>query len=59
MFSIEEFVVLKPKMYSILVRDSIEYEKEKGVNKKVVSKISYRECKSFLLNKEMFKTYNE
>ena len=38
---IEEFVVLKSKMYSYLVNDNNgEHKKEKGVNKNVVATIS-------------------
>ena len=37
---IQTFVRLKPKMYSILINHSREYEKGKWVNKNVVAKIS-------------------
>ena len=50
--AIEEFVGLKPKMYSILVGDSSESKKAKGVNKSVVAKISYNECEDVFLNKK-------
>ena len=40
--AIEEFVVLKPNVYSVL-SDNSEHEKAKGVNKNVVSTISYNE----------------
>ena len=39
-FSIEEFVGLKPKLYSSSVNDSSEYKKAKGVNKNVITTIS-------------------
>ena len=35
----EEFVGLKPKMYSFLESNCNEYKKAKGVNKNVLSKI--------------------
>ena len=35
--AIEEFVGLKPKMYSYWVDDDREYKKAKGVNKNVVA----------------------
>ena len=43
---IEEFVGLKPKMYSYLVDDNNEHKKAKGVNKNVVVMISYNEMKT-------------
>ena len=48
--AIDEFVGLKPKMYSFLVDDSIEHKKAKGVNENVVAKISHNEYKDVLLN---------
>ena len=39
---IEEFVGLKPKMYSYLVDDNSEHKKAKGVNRNVVATISQR-----------------
>ena len=50
--AIEEFVRLKPKMYSYLVDDNIEHKKTKGVNKNVVVAISHNEYKVVLLNKK-------
>ena len=47
---IEEFVELKPKMYSFLVDDNSERKKAKDVNKNVVARISHNECKGLLLN---------
>ena len=41
--SIEEFVGLDPKLYSIIKSDSSKYKKAKGVNKNVVAKISHKE----------------
>ena len=49
--AIEEFLGLKPKMYSILV-DNNELKKAKGVNKNVVATISHNEYKDVLLNKK-------
>ena len=50
--AIEEFVRLKPKVYSYLVDDNSERKKGKGINKKVVATISHNECKDVLLNKK-------
>ena len=36
--AIEEFVTLKPKVYSVLVDDNSEHEKENGVNINIVEK---------------------
>ena len=47
----EEFVGLKPKMYSFLVGNS-EHKKAKGVNKNVVTAISHNEYKNVLLYNE-------
>ena len=46
--AIEEFVQLKPKMYSFLV-DNSEPKKAKGVNKNVAATISHNEYKDVLL----------
>ena len=51
-FAIEEFVRLKPKMYSNLVNDNGEHKKEKSINKNVVATISYNEYRDVLLNKK-------
>ena len=51
-FTIKEFVGLKPKMYSILVSNSSEYKREKGVNKNVAAKIGCNKCKDVLLKKK-------
>ena len=50
--AINEFVGLKPKMYSFLVDDGSEHKKAKCVNKNVVATISHDEYKYFLLNKK-------
>ena len=47
--AIEEFVRLKPKMYSFLV-DNSEHKKSKGVKRKVLATISHNEYKNLLLN---------
>ena len=52
--AIEEPWSINPKMYSILVSDSSEYEKAKGVNKNIVAKIGHSEYKNVFLNKKMF-----
>ena len=49
--AIEEFVGLEPKMFLILVSNSSEYKKAKGVNKNVVPKITHNEYKYNFLNK--------
>ena len=49
--AVEEFVGLKPKMYSYLVDDNSAYKKTKGANKNVVATISHNEYKDVLLNK--------
>ena len=48
----EEFVILKPKMYSLLVDNSSEYKKAKGVSKNVAATISHNEYKNVLFNKK-------
>ena len=45
----EEFIGLKPKIYSLLV-DNSEHKKAKGVNKNVVAAINHNEYKDVLLN---------
>ena len=47
--AIEEFVGLKPKMYSLL-EDNKEHKKAKSMNKKFVATISHNEYKDILLN---------
>ena len=48
--AIEEFVGLKPKMYSFLVDDSSEHKKAEGANKNVVATIRNNEYKNVLFN---------
>ena len=48
----EEFVRLKPKMYSHMVDDNSEHKKTKCVNKNAVETISHNEYKDVLLNKK-------
>ena len=50
--STEEFVGLKPKVYSHLVDDNSEHKKAKGVNRNAVATISRNEYKDVLLNKK-------
>ena len=50
--AIEEFVVLKSKMYSFLVDDNSEPKKVKSVNRKVVATISLNEYIDVLSNNE-------
>ena len=52
--ALEEFVGLKPKMYSHLVDDNSEHKKTKGVKRNVVATISHSEYKDVLLNKKYF-----
>ena len=47
---IEEFVRLKPKMYSILVDNNSKHKKAKGMNRNVIATISHNEYKDVLLN---------
>ena len=47
--AIEEFVGLKPKMYSFLV-DNSEHIKANGMNRNVVATINHNEYKDVLLN---------
>ena len=49
---IEEFVGLKPKIYSYLVDDDSKHKKAKGVNKNVVVIISHNKYKVVLLNQK-------
>ena len=48
--AIGEFVGLKPKMCSFLVKDNSENKKAKGVNRNVVTTISHNKYKDVLLN---------
>ena len=41
--AVEEFVGLKPKMYSFLVDDNSEHRKTKGMNRNVFATISHNE----------------
>ena len=50
--AIEEFVWLKPKMYSYLVNHNSEHKKAKGVNRNIVATINHNEHKDVLLNKK-------
>ena len=50
--AIEEFVGLKPKMYSYLVDDNSDHKKAKSVNKNAVAAISHNGYKDVLLNKK-------
>ena len=50
-FANEEFVGLKPKMYSFLV-DNSEHKKTKGVKENLVVTISHNDYKDLLLNKK-------
>ena len=50
--AIDEFVGLKPKMYSYLINDNNDHKKVKGVNKNVVATISHNEYKDVLLSKK-------
>ena len=50
--AIEEFVRLKPKMYSFFLVDNNEHKKPKGVNKNVITTTTHNECKDVLLNRK-------
>ena len=47
--TIEEFIGIKPKIYSIFVRKYSKYKKVKGVNKNVVAIIYHKEYKDAFL----------
>ena len=53
--AIEEFVGLKPRMYSYLVDDNSEHKQAKKVNKNIVAAISHNKYKDVLLNKKCLK----
>ena len=53
--AIEEFVGLKPRMYSYLVDDNSEHKQAKKVNKNIVATISHNKYKDVLLNKKCLK----
>ena len=53
--TIEEFVKLKRKMYSLLLDDNIEHKKAKGVNRNVVVTVRHNEYKNVLLNNKYFR----
>ena len=50
--AIEEFVGLKPKIYSHLVNDNSEHKEGKSVNKNVVATINQNKYKDVSLNKK-------
>ena len=52
---IEQFVGVRPRMYSDLVDDNSEHKKPKGVNKNVVATISHNEYKDVLMNKNFLR----
>ena len=49
---VEEFVGLKPNMYSYLVDNNGEHKKAKSINKTVVATINHDEYNDVLLNKK-------
>ena len=53
--AIEEFVGLKPNVYSYLVDENGEHKKAKGVNKNVIAIIRHNEHKDILLNKKFLR----
>ena len=53
--AIEEFVGLKPKMYSYLIKFNSEHKKAKGMNRNVVATTRHKEYKDVLLNKKYFR----
>ena len=50
--AVEEFVRLKPKMYSFLVDDNSKHKKAKDVNKNILEKITHSEYKDVLPNQK-------
>ena len=55
--AIEEFVLLKPKMYSFLVGNNSDYKNSKGVNRNAVVALSHNEYKDVLLNNKYLRLY--
>ena len=53
--AVEEYVGLKPKMYSYLVDNNSVHKKTKSVNKNVVARTSHNEYKDILLNEKCFR----
>ena len=53
--AVEEFVGLKPKIYSYLVYYNSENKKAKGMNRNVVATTRHKEYKDVLLNKKCFR----
>ena len=53
--AIEEFVRLKPKMYSFLIDDNIENKKANGVNTNVIKRVNHSEYKDVLLNQRFLR----
>ena len=50
--AIQELAWYKPKMHLYLIDENSQHKKEKGLNKKVVSRISHSEYKDVLLDKK-------
>ena len=50
---IEEFVGLKPKMYSIFVDDNNNHKKVKNLAEILLPQKNHTECKDILLNKNI------
>ena len=48
--AIEEFVRLRPKMYSFFLENNKEHKKEKGMNKNVVATMRHNKYLHVLLN---------
>ena len=48
--TIEEYVKLKPKMYSLLVDDCSVYKKAKDLNQNIAEKITHNEYEDASLN---------
>ena len=53
--AIEEFFILKPKVFSYLLDDSSEHKKTNGINKNVVATLTHNEYEDALLNKICFR----
>ena len=50
--AIEEFVGLKPKMYSYLVDDKSKHKNAKSVNENVIATTSHNKYKDVLMNRK-------
>ena len=59
--AIEEFVGLNSKLHSIMVDDSSEHKKAKGVNENIVARITHKKykCLRHLINRMQSKDHKK